>query len=211
VDQEREPILNAGLPRTPLVLALVLVALFAAQSAFADDSFVLANAFSWDNIERGRWLTLFTSLFLHGGWSHVLMNAVFILAFGTPLARYLGPGPGSAAVFMGFYLVTGALASLGFAAMHMHQAFELVGASGAGTGLFGATARLIGGRGQMGRLLSPSVIGMGAAILIINLLVGILGYAPGADGQQVAWEAHIAGFLAGAVLAGVLPRLRRQA
>jgi membrane associated rhomboid family serine protease len=85
----------------------------------------------------------------------------------------------------------------------------VVGASGAVCGLMAAVARLIGGRGRLGRIVSSPVIGMGGALLVVNLLVGVLGgaWVPGTGGAAVAWEAHLAGFAAGLLLVGPFARL----
>lgn len=206
VNSEREPILNVNLPLTPLALAAAIVGAYAAQTLTATNAFVEANAFSWPKLVQGDWQSLFVSLFLHNGWDHALINAVFILAFGTPIARYVGPGLRGATAFLFFYLLWGALASLGFGLLHQHEAIGLVGASGAGAGLMGAASRLIAGRGEVGPIFSSVVLGMGAAIVGINLLVGVIGFMPGFGSGPVAWEAHIFGYVAGVLLAGFLPR-----
>ena len=80
----------------------------------------------------------------------------------------------------------------------------MVGASGAASGLMGAAARLIGGQGRPGRMLSQAVTGMGGAWILINVIMALTGGAliPGAGDAGVAWEAHLAGFLAGVLLIG---------
>ncbi|MCR5879344.1 rhomboid family intramembrane serine protease [Phenylobacterium sp. J367] len=103
----REPLFNRG--AWP-VLALVgaIVGGYALQSLADVNRVADAFAFRPDALATGRWWTLFSSQFLHGGWAHALMNAAFILAFGTPVARYLGLGLMGALLFYGFYLVSGA-------------------------------------------------------------------------------------------------------
>ena len=152
---------------------------------------------------------MITSIFLHGGWAHALMNGAFALAFSAPLARLFGPKLEGALLFFGFYLLAGVLANLGFAAAHPAGHELVVGASGAVSGLMGAAARLIGGGGRPGPLFSRTVIGMGAAWIAINLLIAVFGgsFMPGAGGAGVAWEAHIAGFLVGVLLIGPFARL----
>jgi membrane associated rhomboid family serine protease len=61
---------------------------------------------------------------------------------------------------------------------------------------------LIAGSGRLGRIASAPVIGMGGAWLGVNLLVGAIGsnFVPGAGGAGIAWEAHVAGFVAGVLL-----------
>ena len=187
---------------------LAIVGGYLLQSVSPWGAASLAYAFSPAEFEAGRWDTLFTALFVHGSWGHALMNGAFALAFGTPVARYLGTRPGGAAAFFAFYLACGALSSAAYALLHAGEAILLAGASGAVSGLAGVAARLIAGRGEMGRVLSPTVIGMAGAWLIVNLLVAVVGFAPGAGYAQVAWEAHIAGFIAGVALSPLLAMAR---
>ena len=174
---------------------------------------MLSYAFSPAMLSEGGWSRLVTALFLHGNWPHALMNGAFALAFGTPLARWFGVRAGGALVFLIFYVTCGVLSSLGYAALHLGEQSALVGASGAVSGLMGAASRLIAGQGAgLGPILSRPVLGMGAAWLAVNLLVAVIGSAavPGADGVAIAWEAHLAGFVAGVLLAGPFSRLARR-
>jgi membrane associated rhomboid family serine protease len=137
------------------------------------------------------------------------MNAAFAVAFGSPVARFFGLGGRGVGVLALFYVVCGVLANLAFAGVHPHEATPLVGASGAISGLMGAAARLIGGRGEVGPMLSPPVLAIGAATIVANLLVAGTGLAPGLGGSTIAWEAHLGGFLAGVLLIGPTARLAR--
>jgi membrane associated rhomboid family serine protease len=195
-----EPIFNA--PWAVLLLTAVLVGGYAIQSRFPLDAVAMSYAFSPALLAEGHWQRLFTALFLHGNWPHALMNAGFCLAFGTPVARYFGERLGGAVLFFLFYLVCGALSSLGYAALHPGEQSALVGASGAVSGLMGAAARLIAGQGRVGPILSRTVLGMGAIWFAINAVVGVLGSGllPGSENATVAWEAHIAGFVAGVLV-----------
>jgi len=195
-----EPIFNAPWPALALVAAIL--GGYALQTRFSIEQVVAAFAFSPAALAEGRWATLVTALFVHGGWGHALMNGAFALAFATPVARFFGPRAGGALAFFVFYFACGVLSNLGYAAVHPGEHLPLVGASGAVSGLMGAAARLIDGRGRVGRLFSSPVLGMGGAWLVVNLLIGVLGggLLPGAGGSQVAWEAHVAGFLAGVLL-----------
>jgi len=206
----REPVFNA--PAAALALVALIVGGYALQTRFPLEDVVEACAVSSATLAQGRWLTLISSLFVHGGWGHALMNAAFALAFATPVARFFGERLRGVAVFFVFYLLCGALSSLGYAALHPGDANPLVGASGAVSGLMGAAARLIDGRGRVGRILSSAVLGMGGAWLVVNLLVGALGsgFTPGAAGATVAWQAHLAGFLAGVLLIGPFARLAER-
>jgi membrane associated rhomboid family serine protease len=196
----REPMFNAPWPALALVAAIV--GGYAIQSRFSLEALAQSYAFAPADLLHGRWWTALTALFLHGNWAHAVMNGAFALAFATPVARFFGGRPLGVAGFFAFYLACGVVSSLGYAAVHWGGAGALIGASGAVSGLMGAASRLIAGNGRIGRILSPAVVGMGAAWIIINVLVGLLGsaFVPGAGGAGIAWEAHLAGFAAGVLL-----------
>jgi membrane associated rhomboid family serine protease len=198
----REPVFNA--PGAAIALVAIIVGGYALQSRFPLEAVVDGFAFSPQALAQGRWFTLVSALFLHGGWGHALTNGAFALAFATPVARFFGERAGGVAAFFLFYLVCGVLSNFGYAAVHPGGAEPLVGASGAVSGLMGAASRLISGRGRVGPIVSSPVLGMGGAWLVVNLLVGVLGggFLPGTAGAGVAWEAHLAGFLAGVLLIG---------
>jgi len=206
----REPVFNA--PGPAIALVVIILGGYALQTRFPMEAVVDAFGFSPQALAQGRWYVLVSALFVHGSWGHAFTNAAFALAFATPVARFFGPRPSGVGVFFVFYLLCGALSSLGYAALHPEQATPLVGASGAVSGLMGAASRLIDGRGRVGRILSASVLGMGGAWLGVNLLVGLLGggFVPGANGATVAWEAHVAGFFAGVLAIGPFAVLARR-
>jgi membrane associated rhomboid family serine protease len=158
-------------------------------------------------LREGHWTTLVSSLFIHGGWAHAGMNALGALAFGTPVARALGVGVRGAIGFILFYLACGVVANLGYAGMHPGDALPLVGASGAVSGLFGGASRLIERRGGLSPFRSRTVVASLAAWVVVNVLLGLMHYAPGVGDAQVGWEAHIAGYLAGLLLIGPFVRL----
>ena len=206
-----QPAFNAPWP--VIALMVVLVAAHAARMWLGIDAdrFALSAA----DLSAGRWSGLITHLFVHASWAHVLMNSVFILAFGTPVARYLRTGPRGALAFVIFFLVCGVLAGAGFAAVAQVSAslglgpadWAVVGASGAASGLMGAAARLIEGRGRVGPLTGRTVVGMSAAWIVVNLVFGLTGLAPGSEGAPIAWQAHILGYFAGLLLIGWTGRL----
>lgn len=173
--------------------------LFYLQERLPDQG--LSMAFVPAALWRGEWLGLFTSMLLHGGWAHVTMNAVGALAFGAPVARLMERGPGPL-VFILFYIASGAVAALGYGLVHPDSASPLVGASGAVFGLIGAATRLMGGQGRVLPLFSPMVLKASAAWMVVNLIVGLIGMAPGADGARIAWEAHAVGFVFGIIVIG---------
>jgi membrane associated rhomboid family serine protease len=194
-----------------LALLACLFAVAAMQLYAADPaSWFVAYGLIPAELSVGRWTGLFTSQFLHGGLGHLLINAVAALAFGAPVARLFGSGAGGAALFFAFFLVCGALAGLAFWAVQPHTAAPLVGASGAVSGLMGAAARLVDRPGRVGPLVSRTVLSFAGALVLINLVVAALGFAPGAGAAVVAWEAHLGGLAAGLLLIGPAARLVRR-
>jgi membrane associated rhomboid family serine protease len=201
----RERMFNA--PWTIVALPALLIGLYAAQSLALSDAQETRWALTRAALAAGRWQTLLTCMFLHASWTHVLMNSVAIVAFGPPAARLMGTDARGAAVFYGFYLTCGILAGLGFLAVTPAGADAVVGASGAVSGLLGAASRLIEGRGRIGPMFGPTVLGMAAAWTLANVILGVTGLTPGAAGVPVAWQAHLAGYLAGVLLIGPFARL----
>ncbi len=207
----REPVFNAPWPA--MLLVALIVGGYGLQSRFPQELVVLPLAFSPAGLAEGRWWTLVSAMFLHGGWAHALMNGAFALAFATPVARYLSDGVRGVTAFFLFYLLCGVLSTLGHAALHPGSPELLVGASGAVSGLMGAASRLMAGQGwRLGAMFSRPVLGMGGAWIAVNLLIGVLakGFMPGTGGAAIAWEAHIAGFVAGVLLIGLVARIARR-
>lgn len=147
----------------------------------------------------------FTYALLHGGVAHLLINMVWLAAFGSPLANRIG-----ALRFAIFFAVTG-LASAGlFYLVHPLGQAPLVGASGSISGMMGAAARFAfridrsSGRGAFAGeplpmrdvLRSRGAMTFLAVWMVVNLVTGLVGFTPG-DESQIAWEAHIGGFVAG--------------
>jgi len=197
----RERVFNA--PLLAVLLSASMPALYFFQSRA--HTYWLELAFAPIDLSAGRYGGLVTSLFVHGGWTHVAMNAVAALTFGTPVARLFRGGVG-ALVFLSLYIVSGVVATLGYGLVHWGSADLLVGASGAVFGLIGAATRLLGGRGRVLPLTDRGVITMSIAWMGVNAFLGLIGFAPGAEGARIAWEAHAFGFLFGILAIGPLAR-----
>jgi membrane associated rhomboid family serine protease len=214
LEPEREPIFRAPWPVVALIA--VLLAAYGMQSFIGTDAVASVLGFSAASLRQGRIAPLFVSLFLHGGWAHVLVNSAFILAFGAPVARRCGLDAGGAVAFFGFYLVCGVLANLGYAAAHPNSEAVVVGASGAASGLMAAASRLMVRGPGLAPFTSGPVLSMAAVWLVANLLLAVLGrlglsgLAPGSGGASIAWEAHLAGYAAGLVLFAPMLRLIRR-
>lgn len=176
-------------------------ALYLVQERLPDRG--LSFAFRPSSLWTGDWWPgLVTSMFVHGGWVHVAMNAAGALAFGPPVARLAGGGKGAVA-FLLFYIVCGLVATGGYGLIHPDSYDSLIGASGAVFGLMGGALRLLGRRDQTLRSLGDRRFLTPAAVLMaVNAAVGLAGLAPGMEGARIAWEAHAFGFVCGALLIG---------
>jgi len=166
-------------------------------------------------IDAGDWfsaatLGIFTSMFLHAGWLHILGNMLYLWIFGNNVEDRLGRIP-----FLVFYLVGGIVAALAQVVIDPTSSNPLVGASGAIAAALGAYIVLFPGA----RILSLVFLGFFYQLLEVPALV-ILGFwfvlqlisgvaslgAQTAEGG-VAFFAHIGGFALGLVV-GVLVRAR---
>ena len=158
-------------------------------------------------LDPGPWLRLFTALFLHADWAHLLGNLVFLLIFGLPAERLMG-----AWRLLLLFLVGGALANLAAVLVIGAPDRLIIGASGAVSALIGAYLALFP-RARLGLFLefvrAPAslLIGIWA---VLQVFFAYIGPAYGA----VAWAAHVAGFLFGVVFAllsrhAIGQRLRR--
>lgn len=217
MDDPKQPAIKAPWPVVLLVLAIV--GSYLVQSVWVDETaLVITYGFAPIMLHEGRYLPLVTSMFLHGGWAHAGMNALGAMAFGVPTARLLGLGYQSAQgratihgglAFLLFFLVCGVLGSLGYGLVHRDGQAILIGASGGVAGLMGAASRMIDRPIGLSPYRSPTVIGMAAAWIIVNLLMALTGLAPGTGGIAIAWEAHLFGYAAGLLLIGPAARVMR--
>ena len=142
---------------------------------------------------------------LHGSIPHLAINMIWLAAFGSPLANRLGT-----IRFVLFWVATSIAAAGLHYVLHMIDQSPLVGASGAISGMMGAAARFgfrvdrsSGQAAFGGRILPVSTVLRSRGVvtflvvwMVVNLVTGLVGFAPGAEGQ-IAWEAHIGGFLVG--------------
>jgi membrane associated rhomboid family serine protease len=142
---------------------------------------------------------------LHAGSGHLAVNMIWLAAFGSPLAARIGPWR---------FLIFWASTAFGAALLHFwvypDSPAPLVGASGSISGMMGAAARFSfrtdkssGVRAFVGEplsivssLVNRTVLTFIAVWMAANLLTG-LGWSPGTGSSNIAWEAHIGGFLVG--------------
>jgi membrane associated rhomboid family serine protease len=197
---QREPPFKGPWP--VWTIAAVILGSYGLQSLLLSDDQVLMFALVPAELARGDWPPLITALFIHGNWAHAGSNAVGALAFGAPAARYLGLGAKGAFGFFLLFLVCGVLSSAGYALLHLHDMAPMAGASGAVSGLLGASMRLVERRTRPSPLATRSVVASTAAWVVVNGVMGALHYDPLVGEVHLAWEAHIIGYFAGLLLIG---------
>jgi membrane associated rhomboid family serine protease len=159
--------------------------------------------------------TFFTYAFIHGSWTHLIVNSVWLLPFGSAIARRFG-----ALRFLAFFLFTAAGGALLYLFLHGGQESIVVGASAAISGTMAGAMRFMFQRGGplgvwsaqdeaaynvpalplMRMLREPRVLIFLIVWFVVNLLFGVAPLPMGGNEQAVAWEAHIGGFLTGLFL-----------
>jgi membrane associated rhomboid family serine protease len=148
--------------------------------------------------------TLFSSMFLHGGWMHLIGNMLYLWIFGNNIEDVMGHGK-----FIVFYLLCGVLAAMSHALIDPTSEIPMVGASGAIAGVLGAYLLLFP-RAQVYVIIPLGFFSRGMyipAVFVLGLwfLMQLFsgGMSFGHEGGGVAFFAHIGGFIAGMVLIGL--------
>ena len=154
--------------------------------------------------------TLFTSMFMHAGWVHLLGNMLYLWIFGDNVEDRLGHG-----TYTVFYLLCGLGATFAQMAVSMGSNVPNLGASGAIAGVLGAYL-LMFPRGKVNVLMGRAVVPMPALVVLglwillqIFSSVGEFTTSEQTSGGGVAYMAHIGGFVAGMLLTFVLGGTRR--
>ncbi len=214
----REPVFN--LPTVVVALiaicSLVHIVRLYALSAAQDFQLIVRAAFIPIRYSGGFELDIYaftspvTYSLLHGSFMHLVINMVWMAAFGSPLAHRLGPSR-----FLVFWVFTAAAAALLHYLLHTMDPTPLVGASGAISGMMGAAARFgfrvdrhSGKPAFVGELMPVTAVFRSRAVvaflivwMVVNLVTGLVGFAPG-EVNAIAWEAHVGGFFAGFLCIG---------
>jgi membrane associated rhomboid family serine protease len=167
------------------------------------------------------WLTPVSYAFLHGSWTHLGVNGVWLAAFGSPVARRFGSARFILLMLLG--AVAGAAAQLG---LHPFELAPMVGASAAISACFGAAARFVFlpgafSRDPRGEAEPPALANFAQMVrnrqalafigiwFALNLFTGLAGQGAGLSDAPIAWEAHIGGFLLGLFAAPLLDQRRK--
>jgi membrane associated rhomboid family serine protease len=170
--------------------------------------------------------TFVTYSLLHANLSHIVFNVLWLLPFGSALARRFG-----AIRFFVFMAVTAAAGALAHLVTHEHAVAPMIGASASVSGTMAAAIRFAFVKGSFlsfsrgdadaaarvpalsltRALRDPRVLGFLAVWFGVNIIFGMGSIAIGADGASVAWQAHIGGFFAGLVLFSLFDPVPRAA
>lgn len=158
-------------------------------------------------------ISLFTSMFLHGGWLHLIGNMLFLWVFGRNLEDLIGSGR-----FLAFYLLCGLVAAVVHVIFNPYSRLPTIGASGAIAGVMGAylikfpRAKIIT---LVAIFFFITTMEIPAAFLLLWWFAiqffsgfGSLGESD-YSGGGTAWFAHIGGFVAGMLLIRLFPPRQR--
>jgi membrane associated rhomboid family serine protease len=148
-------------------------------------------------------VTLFSSMFLHAGWVHLLGNMLYLWIFGDNVEDRFGH-----LQFLAFYLVCGIAATFAQLVFSMGSGIPSLGASGAIAGVLGAYLLLFPNHrvtvmAGYGITQMPALVVVGFWF-VLQLFSGIGSLGAAADTGGVAFMAHIGGFITGFVLAFIL-------
>jgi membrane associated rhomboid family serine protease len=169
-------------------------------TAPAGTTFPIGEGISCTLTGDPNWLTPLTSMFLHGGWMHIIGNMWFLYVFGDNVEDAMGRPR-----FVAFYLLCGFAAAAAQVLSNPSSAVPMVGASGAIGGVMGAYAVMYPQAridvlvifGFFVRVVPISALMMLGYWFLIQLLSGSLSNLE----AGVAFWAHVGGFVAGALLA----------
>ena len=149
----------------------------------------------------GDFITLFSSMFMHAGWLHLIGNMLYLWIFGDNVEDRLGHG-----MFLVFYLLCGLAATFAQMAVNPGSSVPNVGASGAIAGALGAYIVMF--PGQRVRVLVGRAVTTMPALIVIGFWIVLQLFSSFAaitdssqtEGGGVAYMAHIGGFIAGLIL-----------
>jgi rhomboid family protein len=196
---------------TVMIIALnTFVFLFTlTQPTYRQNVFIQHYAMVPDHL---RLTSLVTSMFLHGGWWHLIGNMWFLWVFGSHIEDVMG-----APRFLLFYLTCGVVSAVVQLAMSLGSPVPTLGASGAIAGVMGAFLVLYP-RVRVTTLIFIvffiTTVEIPAAFMLIywfliQLVSGLFSSGSFSDSGGVAWFAHVGGFLAGLFLIRLFPNTRR--
>jgi membrane associated rhomboid family serine protease len=229
--QSSDPWTRQPMFRAPAVVISLIAILIAAHGARAmmpaNLSAELINQFAFiparysqvflasHTVDPGGWLAQivpFASyMALHNDATHLIINSLWLLAFGPIVARRFG-----GFLFLLFFLTCGVVGALTHLAFNWGSPVPVIGASGAISGLMAAGLRLLpaqapwaqAGEERLAPIFSRQILVFTLIWMGINLVAGLTGLGIGGEAGTIAWQAHLGGYLAGLFLAGLFDKLR---
>lgn len=201
-DASRRP---TSVPVVTILIILANIFVFVLELA-GGDAFATRWSVTPADITAGHhWITMLTAMFMHGSWSHIIGNMVFLWAFGPEIEDAMGP-----VRYLVFYLLGGIVAMLAQVAADPHSTVPNLGASGAIAAVMGAflityprdqikSVLFIGWYGRI--TLIPAALLIGLWFVIQLFSVGEVAGTAEANTGGVAYLAHIGGMIFGAVTA----------
>ncbi len=150
-------------------------------------------------------LSILTSIFMHGSFWHLLGNMLFLWIFGNNIEDYLGKMS-----FLFFYLACGVVASLVHVLFNFNSYVPVIGASGAVSGVMGAYLILFPDaqvRTLVFLFIFITFVDIPAMVFLIVWFIFQFFYAGGSSG--IAWLAHVGGFVMGIILIKMMQRRPR--
>jgi membrane associated rhomboid family serine protease len=201
-DASRRP---TRIPAVTILIVLVNAVVFVLE-LMGGQPFVTRWALVPAQISAGhRWITVLTAMFMHGSWTHIIGNMVFLWAFGPEIEDAMGP-----LRYAAFYLLGGLAAMAAQVAASPHSTVPNLGASGAIAGVMGAflvtyprdrikSVLFIGWFGRITFIPAALLIGLWFVMQLFS--AGAVAGAAQASTGGVAYLAHIGGMIFGAVTA----------
>lgn len=217
----RDTLKSRTFPIVNLTIIIINVLIFIGQTTLNELAltelyyrFGLVPSWFLQNIQMGNFSTalppLFTSIFLHGGWVHIISNMLFLWVFGDNIEDRMGH-----LRYLGFYLIVGAMGNIAQIMASSQSTIPIIGASGAVAGILGAyyvsfpRAKVLA---IIPLIFFFTFLEVRATFFIIGwfflqVFNGIFSLA--STGNSVAWWAHIGGFLGGLILIPFLKKTRK--
>ncbi len=226
----RQPIFN--IPGSVLAVLALIAAIHCISEWFLPAStlhFLILNfgfiPFFWPTLAEvdaslwGVWVSPVTYSLLHADWGHLGVNALWMVVFGTVVARRLG-----AIRFILLCILASIGGALAHYVSHVGQPVPMIGASAVVSGFMGAATRFAFPRGggfdnrnvNLPRLslletfMNRQLLAFIGLWFAINYLFGAGLVSPSLGGSGIAWQAHIGGFLAGLLLFAPLDPVKRS-
>jgi membrane associated rhomboid family serine protease len=197
------------LPWQAVILGLLVGAGYAAQLGYGAGSPRPAAALlglSPRELWSGGGSGLFTYVFLNGGLLQAGLAVAATVILSAPLARRL-PGVTGFFGLLSFFLLCGAAGGLVFAGLDPDGQDVLIGSSAAVSGLLASAVRTAGGRRGVAPLWSPLLLAIAGVWLAANAAAAFTDALGSSAFNEYGWQAHVGGFVAGALLVGPWTRL----